>query len=186
MVSIGEQEQVSINVPQPSPIEEEQQEEATPVEFVPEEVVEEEEAEEEELQIDMVPLNDTVPVRIVRTMDIGIQTTPSLDAASRRQLNTVEREMTPIQTTAIIQLQRNVRFQLTPTTDARLAEKEKLDEHLRGLKPEIVFPVAPVQPEVQPKAAAPRVKATKTKKKSEPVSNHTLFFVFHSFAFPLL
>ena len=185
MVSIGEQEQVSINVPQPSPIEEEQQEEATPVEFVPEEVVEEEEAEEEELQIDMVPLNDTVPVRIVRTMDIGIQTTPSLDAASRRQLNTVEREMTPIQTSAIIQLQRNVRFQLTPTTDARLAEKEKLDEHLRGLKPEIVFPVAPVQPEVQPKAAAPRVKATKTKKKSEPVSNHTLFFVFHSFAFPL-
>ena len=177
MVSIGEEEQVSITVPQTSPIEEE-------------EVAAEELEEEEELKIDMVPLNDTVPVPIVRTMDIGIQTTPSLDAASRRQLNTieqqttpkvqaVERQMSPLQTKAIIHLQRNVRFQLTPTTDARLAEKEKFDEHLLGLKPEIVFSSEPIQPAV-PAKSAPQVKATKAKKKAEPVSSHTLHFVLHS------
>jgi hypothetical protein len=95
------------------------------------------------------------PVRI----DIGVQTTPSLDPLSRRRFQTMEQQTTPIptrsssssscQTTpmvipipqtietlskeqhqitplhskAMMQLRRNVRFQFTPSTDARLTAK---------------------------------------------------------------
>ena len=181
MVSIGEEEQVSITVPQPTVTDTEPIPMATEdeVEEEQEEAPEEDEEEvEEEIQIEMVPLNDTVPVPIVRTMEIGIQTTPSLDAASRRQLLVVEQQTPPsLQTKAVIHLQRNVRFQLTPTTDARLTEKEKLEEKLRGMKPDIVLP--PVsdplndptpQVSVATKAAQPKKKKKKaTPKKAAPV-----------------
>ena len=178
MVSIGEQEQLSTIVPQ-TIINEEQ-------------------------EIEIVRLNDTVETiehaAILRTMEMGVQTTPSLNVSTRRQLNALEpqmtpitmaeepKEITPLQTKIIVNLQRNVRFQLTPTTDARLTAKEKLEENLCGLKPDVVIAPTPVLPE--PKQAqvkpAPIKKATKPKKKvvaskkkkTQPVCYFLLTFSF--------
>lgn len=175
MVSIGEEEQVSITVPQPFIMEQDEDvptKEATMTEEAPVEEVEEVEETEDEIKIEMVPLNDTVPVPTVRTMEIGIQTTPSLDLASRRVVSTMEQQTTPlIQTKTIIHLQRSVRFQLTPTTDARLAEKEKIDEKLRGLKPDLVLPppTNPLDEETATETVAPKkAKSSKPKKANKP------------------
>jgi hypothetical protein len=108
----------------------------------------------------------TSPEKPPLRIDIGIQTTPSLDPSSRRRFQTIEQQTTPIisrssscQTTpmiidrlprepspppppqqqqitplhskAIMHLRRNVRFQFTPSTDARLAAKEKFEEEQR-------------------------------------------------------
>lgn len=178
LVSIGEQEQVSTIVPQTLNTEQE--------------------------EIEIMRLNDTVEINeqaaIVRTLEMGVQTTPSIDVSSRRRMKTLEpqptpitiveepKQMTPLQTTMVLNLQRNVRFQLTPTTDARLAAKEKLEENLRGLKPDIVIQATPVLPEskVEQVKAAPAKKAAKPKKKAvaskkkkaQPVSS-----ALHSFSF---
>jgi hypothetical protein len=166
MVSIGEQEQVLTTVPPQINIEIQ---------------------EEEEQQIEILPLNDTEQSiqqpSAARTIEIGIQTTPSLDVSSRRRLKTLEqqatpipiineqqRQITPLQAKIIMNLQRNVRFQLTPSTDARLVAKEQVEETLRGLKPDIVITPAPVKPQTKQETAkpvktAPIKKATKPKKK---------------------
>jgi hypothetical protein len=128
----------------------------------------------------------TSPERSIHRIDIGTQTTPSLDPSSRRHYQTIEQQTTPIgtrssrslscQTTpvpiaiqhthtqqtspivcpielnelqslpqqqatpihskAIIHLRRNVHFQFTPSTDARLAAKEKQEEDEHRLKQE--------------------------------------------------
>ena len=168
MVAIGEQEQVSITVPQQNDLD----------------------LGDEQPPNEIVPLNETAnePSPAIRTMEIGIQTTPSLDSSSRRRWNTMEqqttpvalesriasspatnKEITPVQDKVLIQLQRNVRFQLTPTTDARLARKEELDEHLCGSKPEIIFEsnsMALVQTIKQTPKQKPAKKASKTPKLS--------------------
>ena len=186
MVSIGEQEQVSITVPQQINIEIQE--------------------EEEEQQIEIVPLNDTeasIPQpSSIRTTEIGIQTTPSLDVSSRRRLNALEpqttpivqinksssvtiineeqRQMTPLQTKLIMNLQRNVRFQLTPSTDARLVVKEQLEENLRGLKPDIIINPTPIIPQTKlvkttsnKKAAKPKKKVIASKKKKVAATKKT-------------
>jgi len=173
IVSIGEQEQVSTIVPQS--INNEQQE------------------------IEIVRLNETEESieqsSSLHTIEMGVQTTPGLDISSHRRLNTLEqqgtpigqmntsssivivneqKQITPLQTKVIMNLQRNVRFQLTPATDARLVAKEKLEENLRGLKPDIVIQPTPIIPEpkqviVKPvpikKAAKPKKKVVASKKK---------------------
>jgi len=118
------------------------------------------------LQMVSIGEEEQVSVIVPRTMEIGIQTTPSLNNSSRRQMITMEQQTTPVQTKAVIHLQRNVRFELTPTTDARLAEKERQEEKLRGLKPDLVFPLVPVQPVVP--AAPPKAKKTSQPKKKVP------------------
>jgi hypothetical protein len=167
IVSIGEQEQVSTIVPQS--IMNEQQE------------------------IEIVQLNETE--ESLHTIEMGVQTTPSLDISSRRRLNKLEqqgtpivqmnksssivivneeKQITPLQSKMIMNLQRNVRFQLTPSTNARLVAKEKFEENLRGLKPDIVIPPTPIIPEPKPvivkvvpikKAAKPKKKVVASKKK---------------------
>jgi len=173
IVSIGEQEQVSTIVPQS--INNEQQE------------------------IEIVRLNETEESieqsSSLHTIEMGVQTTPGLDISSHRRLNTLEqqgtpigqmntsssivivneqKQITPLQTKVIMNLQRNVRFQLTPATDARLVAKEKFEENLRGLKPDIVIQPTPIIPEpkqviVKPvpikKAAKPKKKVVASKKK---------------------
>jgi len=71
-------------------------------------------------------------------------------------------------------LQRKVYFKLTPATDARLAAKEKLEECLRGLKPDIIIKPTPIVPQVKQgivkpvsikKAAKPKRKRLQTRKK---------------------
>ena len=184
LVSIGEQEQVSTIVPQTINIEQE--------------------------EIEIVRLNDTVETieqtAIVRTIEMGVQTTPSLDVSSRRRMKTLEsqptpiaivqepKQITPLQTKMILTLERNVRFQLTPTTDARLAAKEKLEENLRGLKPDIVIEPTPVLPvakveQVKPapakKAAKPKKKAVASKKKKiQPVSSFLPSLSFDNHCIP--
>ncbi|CAF4131279.1 unnamed protein product, partial [Rotaria sp. Silwood1] len=48
-----------------------------------------------------------------------------------------QHEVTPIHSKAIMHLRRNVRFQFTPSTDARLAAKEKLEEDQQQVKQQI-------------------------------------------------
>ncbi|CAF4180193.1 unnamed protein product [Adineta steineri] len=151
MVSIGEQEQLTTTVPQEINIE----------------------FQSEQQNIEIVPLNDTEQsLEQASTMEIGVQTTPSLDVSRRRfnmtpqQITPIvivdeQREITPLQLKGLTNLQRNVRFQLTPSTDARLAIKEQFEENLRGLKPDIVLNPAPIVPE--PKQN--KVRAVKPKKK---------------------
>lgn len=119
------------------------------------------------LQMVSIGEEEQVSVTVPLTMEIGIQTTPSLNNTSRRQMMAMEQQTTPVQTKAVIQLQRNVRFELTPTTDARLAEKERQEEKLRGLKPDVVFPLVPVQP-VAPAARSKAKKTSKPNKKVQP------------------
>ncbi|CAF3976936.1 unnamed protein product [Adineta steineri] len=150
MVSIGEQEQLTTTVPQIN------------IEF-----------QSEQQNIEIVPLNDTEQsLEQASTMEIGVQTTPSLDVSRRRfnmtpqQITPIvivdeQREITPLQLKGLTNLQRNVRFQLTPSTDARLAIKEQFEENLRGLKPDIVLNPAPIVPE--PKQN--KVRTVKPKKK---------------------
>lgn len=170
IVSIGEEEQVSTIVPQQ--------------------------------EIEIVHLNQTEesfqqPTTIIRTIEMGVQTTPSLDISTRRRFHTLEpqttpivqtnksssslvpvnedKPITPLQTKVIINLQRKVCFQLTPTTDTRLTEKEQLEETLRGRKPDIVIEPAPVQPEPKPAKvkAAPVKKAAKPKRKAAVAAKKT-------------
>jgi hypothetical protein len=173
IVSIGEQEQVSTIVPQQEIIQEVQ----------------------EAQEIEIIPLNDTEESiqqpSAFHTIETGVQTTPSLDISSRRRLNILEQQQTPIvqmnksssivivneqkqitplQTKVFVNLQRNVRFQLTPATDARLVEKEKFEENLRGLKPDIIInptPIIPVPKKeiVKPVKSVPLKRLTKPKKK---------------------
>ena len=190
MVSIGEQEQVSITVPQQDDID----------------------LDEEQPQIEIVPLNDTAneTTPVIRTMEIGIQTTPSLDSSSRRRWNTMEQqttpvalegridsspaskeEITPVQDKVLIQLQRNVRFQLTPSTDARLARKEEQEQHLLGLKPEIVFEsssmtlVQTIQEQPKRKPAKKATKAPKVSRKTPMVRIHLISLSISSVHSPL-
>jgi homoserine dehydrogenase len=78
-----------------------------------------------------------------------------------------QQQITPIQTKMVINLQRSVRFQLTPSTDARLVAKEQIEETLRGSKPDIVIEPTPMVAEAQPTKAkaTPAKKAAKPKKK---------------------
>lgn len=161
IVSIGEQEQLSTTVPQQLNISSAMND----VEMI-----------DNEQQIDIsIPIQhvadegiQTSPEKAPIRIDMAVQTTPSLHAASRRSFQTIEQQTTPIaprtsscQTTprvserlskqpslpqqqqqqqeqitplhskAMIHLRRNVRFQFTPSTDARLAAKEKLEEEQR-------------------------------------------------------
>ena len=186
MISIGEEEQLSTTVPQ---------------QLNMDSSVEEVDVTDKEQQVD-IPIQvhqmtnesvQTSPVRPICRVNIAVQTTPSLDPASRRQFQTMEQQTTPVvprsssssscQTTpvpiviqrtniqqtsppapvvvvqrdypqqitpihskAMMHLRRNVRFQFTPSTDARLAAKEKQEEEEKHLKKDIV--IVPVeQPE---------------------------------------
>ncbi|CAF2231183.1 unnamed protein product [Rotaria magnacalcarata] len=164
MVSIGEQEQILTTVPTQQEIE----------------IVQLDDSREESIRQSTPPS---------RTMDAGVQTTPSLNMGSRRYFDSLdqespsllemnkssssvivqEKQITPLQAKIIMNLKRNVRFQLTPTTDARLTEKEKLEETLRGLKPDIVINPTPVVAQVvkaEVKKPVKRLKkASKPKKK---------------------
>jgi hypothetical protein len=177
IVSIGEQEQVSTIVPQQ----------------INNEILQEEQQTQE---IEIMPLNDTeqsIQQSSSYAIETGVQTTPSLDVSSRRRLNKLEQQTTPIfqmnksssifieqktttplQTKVIMNLQRNVRFQLTPDTHERLVAKEKFEENLRGLKPDIIINPKPFIPEskqenVKPVKSVPIKKAAKPKKKAKPI-----------------
>ncbi|CAF1588809.1 unnamed protein product [Adineta ricciae] len=176
LVSIGEQEQVTTTVPQQINIE----------------------IQREDADVEMVPINDTtVSIEQPSTLERGVQTTPSLDKSGRHRLHVLEQQttpniqinkssssmivvneeeeqITPIQTKVVVNLQRSVRFQLTPGTDARLVAKEQLEEALCGLKPDIIIPPTPIMPEPQStivkttmikKAAKPKKKVITSKKK---------------------
>ncbi|CAF3416179.1 unnamed protein product [Rotaria socialis] len=164
MVSIGEQEQVLTTALTQQEIE----------------IVQVDDSHEESIRQSTPPS---------RTMDAGVQTTPSLNMVTRRYFDSLdqestslfemnkssssvmveEKQITPLQTKIIMNLKRNVRFQLTPTTDARLTEKEKLEETLRGLKPDVVINPTPVVAQVvkaEVKKPVKRLKkASKPKKK---------------------
>ena len=156
IVSIGEEEQVSTIVPQQQEIE----------------------------IVNLNQTNEAIQQTIARTLEMGVQTTPSIDISTRRRVQTLEpqttpstsmivanedKPITPLQTKVIVNLQRRVCFQLTPTTDARLAEKEKLEEALRGLKPDIVIEPTPIEIAPQPvekvKKAPAKKAPAKPKKK---------------------
>jgi hypothetical protein len=189
MVSIGEQEQVSTIVPQ----------------LIDNEIIQEEEQQE----IEIVQLNDTEESiqqsTLIHTIETGVQTTPSLDISSRRRVNKLEqqttpitiineqKQITPLQTTVTMNLQRKVCFRLTPTTDARLVAKEKLEENLRGLKPDVILNPTPIIPETKQETVkpVPIKKARKPKKrlvaskKKKTQSVCFLFSYFQSFIFIL-
>ena len=132
----------------------------------------------------------TSPERPILRMEIGVQTTPSLNPSAHRRYHTIEQqttpvvarsssssgcqtvavpipiqrptaqqtspptpeierkqESTPVHSKAMMHLRRNVRFQFTPSTDARLAAKEKQEEEeQRCPKP----PVPVAHPTIEP------------------------------------
>ncbi|CAF1054636.1 unnamed protein product [Adineta ricciae] len=63
-----------------------------------------------------------------------------------REQQQQQQQVTPLHSKAIVHLRRNVRFQFTPSTDARLAAKEKLEEEQkRQVKLDIVIdPINPI------------------------------------------
>jgi len=173
LVSIGEQEQVSTTVsPQQLTIN------LTNDDI---EMIDNQQQTDVPLQIHHVTdeAMQTSPERPVRRIDMAVQTTPSLDPASRRLFQTIEQQtspiairastcqttpittrvsstspvvnkrtseipsviqqITPVHTKAIVHLRRNVRFQFTPSTDARLAAKEKLEEEQLKIKKETII-----------------------------------------------
>ncbi|CAF0927929.1 unnamed protein product [Adineta ricciae] len=169
LVCIGEQEQVTTTVPHQVNIE----------------------IQRDDADVEMVSVNETtVSIEQPSTLERGVQTTPSLDKFGRHYLhvseqqttpniqinkssssmvvvNEEEEQITPIQTKVVVNLQRSVRFQLTPGTDARLVAKEQLEEALCGLKPDIVIPPTPIilEPQSTKVKAATIKKAAKPKKK---------------------
>ncbi len=113
----------------------------------------------------------TSPERPPQRFDISTQTTPSLNPSPRRRFQTIEQQTTPIlprsstsqtspiaipviqepeqitplHTKSVMHLRRNVRFQFTPSTDARLTAKEKLEEEQKHLKPDVTIDNTPKQ-----------------------------------------
>ena len=67
-----------------------------------------------------------------QTTPMAINRIPSEPSPSPPQQ---QQQFTPLHTKAIMHLRRNVRFQFTPSTDARLAAKEKLEEEQRHQLP---------------------------------------------------
>jgi hypothetical protein len=56
-----------------------------------------------------------------------------------------QQQITPLHTKSVMHLRRNVRFQFTPSTDARLAAKEKLDDEQKHPKQDIIIDTNPQQ-----------------------------------------
>ncbi|CAF2144928.1 unnamed protein product [Rotaria magnacalcarata] len=78
-------------------------------------------------------------------------------------------EVTPLHTKAMMHLRRAVRFQFTPSTDARLAAKEKLEENEQLSKQEIpieTIPQVPTDNEREEDTEDEVKKIIKTKKKT--------------------
>jgi hypothetical protein len=115
----------------------------------------------------------TSPERPPQRIDISTQTTPSLNLSSHRRFQTIEQQTTPIiprsstsqtspvaipimqeiqqqqitplHTKSVMHLRRNVRFQFTPSTDARLAAKEKSEDEQKHPKQDIIIDTNPQQ-----------------------------------------
>lgn len=81
----------------------------------------------------------TTPVAVPIRHSNRQQTSPIIERTSSKIIIEEQQEATPLHTKAIVHLRRNVRFQFTPSTDARLAAKEKLEEDQRVLKQEIII-----------------------------------------------
>ncbi|CAF3650065.1 unnamed protein product [Rotaria sordida] len=80
----------------------------------------------------------TTPVVISIQRSNTQQTSPIIETSTKLIFEEEKQhEATPIHSKAIMHLRRNVRFQFTPSTDARLAAKEKLEEDQERLKQEI-------------------------------------------------
>jgi len=88
------------------------------------------------------------PRRVVQTVDqqtsplesrtFSCQTSPiAIPIVDESPTPIVEPTHTPIHSKAMFHLRRNVRFQFTPSTDARLAAKERLEEETLKMKKEI-------------------------------------------------
>jgi hypothetical protein len=82
----------------------------------------------------------TTPVVIAIQRSNIQQTSPIVQTSSKMIIEEQEQQqVTPLHSKAIMHLRRNVRFQFTPSTDARLAAKEKLEEEQKRLKQDIVI-----------------------------------------------
>ncbi|CAF4419785.1 unnamed protein product [Rotaria sp. Silwood2] len=82
----------------------------------------------------------TTPVVISIQRSNTQQTSPIVETSSKLILEEEKQEqheVTPLHSKAIMHLRRNVRFQFTPSTDARLAAKEKLEEDQQRVKEEV-------------------------------------------------
>ena len=163
IVSIGEQEQLSTTVPPQLNI----SLSANDVEMIDSE-------QQTDIPIRIQRVTDegiqTSPEKGPVRIDMAVQTTPTLHSSSRRRLQTIEQQttpviprtsssqttpmvlerlskepslpqqqqhhqITPLHTKAVVHLRRNVRFQFTPSTDARLTAKEQLEEEQRQHPP---------------------------------------------------
>lgn len=123
----------------------------------------------------------TSPERRPCLVDISIQTSPSLNRSSPRSVQTTstliieqenQQQVTPLNSKAMIHLRRNVRFQFTPSTDARLAAKEKLEEDEKFVKQQIPI----INDNEHENETEEEIKITKTSttfKKKETVSNES-------------
>ena len=79
----------------------------------------------------------TIPIAIAIR-----QTKPTIETSSKMITEGEEyqkQQVTPMHAKALIHLRRNVRFQFTPSTDARSAAKEKLEEEQRQIKKQILI-----------------------------------------------
>ena len=156
IVSIGEQEQLSTTVPQQLNISsttnevemiDNEQQIDIPIQHVADEGIQTS-PEKAPIRMDMAvqttPSLHSSSRRSFQTIEQ--QTTPIIPRASSCQTTPMVSErlskepslprqqheqITPLHSKAIVHLRRNVRFQFTPSTDARLTAKEKLEEEQR-------------------------------------------------------
>lgn len=68
----------------------------------------------------------TTPIVVRSSSSSSCQTTPMVIQTLPKEPE--QQQITPLHSKAMMHLRRNVRFQFTPSTDARLAAKEKLEE----------------------------------------------------------
>ncbi len=78
----------------------------------------------------------TTPI-IIHSSSSSCQTTSMIIETLSKEPPEQQQEMTPLHSKAIMHLRRNVRFQFTPSTDARLTAKEQLEEEQKHTKKEI-------------------------------------------------
>jgi hypothetical protein len=81
----------------------------------------------------------TTPIATRSSSSSSCQTTPMVIPIQQtiETLSKEQHQITPLHSKAMMQLRRNVRFQFTPSTDARLTAKEQLEEDQRQFKQEI-------------------------------------------------
>lgn len=106
----------------------------------------------------------TTPIATRISATSSCQTTPAVvKRMSHIPTAVIQQQITPVHTKAIVHLQRNVRFQFTPSTDARLTAKEKLEEEQLKMKKEIIVEKQTISDNEREDDTEDEIKKTKKK-----------------------